>query len=129
MHFIYNLLTMKFMEYLSIVPAAALGYLTLKATTHPASKIRRRLPNIKTRRVQVFPVIRFYFFGRVIHLHHWVNFSLLLLLSVFVTGGILDYMVTKGLLLGGVIQGLTMPGEHRKIVYKDFSVERLTSVS
>src|SRR3989344_1789317 len=115
------------MDYLSIVPATALGYLTLKATTQPNSKIRRRMPNIKTNRFQVFPVIRFYFFGRVIHLHHWINFSLLLLLSIFVTGGILDYMVTKGLLLGGVIQGLTLPHEHRKIFYKDFSVKRLTS--
>lgn len=115
------------MEYLSIIPATALGFLTLKVTTHPQSRIRRKLPNIKTRRVQVFPVIRFYFFGRVIHLHHWINFSILLILSIFITGNILDYVVTKGLLLGGIIQGLTLPYEHRKIVYKDFSVERLTS--
>src|SRR3989344_6063572 len=108
------------MEYLSIIPATALGFLTLKATTHPQSRIRRKLPNIKTRRVQVFPVIRFYFFGRVIHLHHWINFSILLILSIFITGSILDYVVTKGLLLGGIIQGLSLPQEHRRIVYKDF---------
>ncbi|MBI2018754.1 hypothetical protein HYS96_03570 [Candidatus Daviesbacteria bacterium] len=117
------------MEYLSIIPATALGFLTLKATTHPQSRIRQKLPNIKTRRVQVFPVIRFYFFGRVIHLHHWINFSILLILSIFVTGNILDYVVTKGLLLGGIIQGLSLPGEHRKIVYKDFSIDRLTSTT
>lgn len=115
------------MEQLSLIPATALGYLTLKVTTHPTSSIRRKLPNIKTKRVQVFPVIRFYLFGRVIHFHHWVNFSILLILSIFVTGNILDYMVTKGLLLGGIIHGLTLPHEHRKIVYKDFSVDRLTA--
>lgn len=117
------------MEYLSIIPATALGFLTLKATTHPQSRIRKKLPNIKTRRVQVFPVIRFYFFGRVIHLHHWINFSILLVLSIFITGNILDYVVTKGLLLGGIIQGLTLPHEHRKIVYKDFSIDRLTAAT
>src|SRR3989338_4255692 len=101
------------MEYLSLIPSIALGYLTLKVTTHPTAGFRKKLPNIKSRRVQIFPVIRFYFFGRVIHLHHWINFSLLLILSIFITGGILDYMVTKGLLLGGVIQGLTLPQEHR----------------
>lgn len=115
------------MDQLSLIPAAALGYLTLKATTHPSSRIRRKMPNIKTKRVQLFPVIRFYMFGRVIHLHHWINFSILLILSLFITSGILDFMVTKGLLLGGVIQGLTLPREHRRVIYKDFSVERLTS--
>lgn len=115
------------MEHLSILPATALGYLTLKATTHPTSRFRRKLPNIKTRRIQFFPVIRFYLFGRVIHLHHWINFSILLILSIFITGNILDFMVTKGLLLGGIIHGLTLPREHRKVVYKDFSVERLTT--
>lgn len=117
------------MEYISIIPATALGYLTLKVTTHPNSHIRRRLPNIKTRRVQLFPVIRFYFFGRVVHLHHWINFSILLILSLFLSVGILDLVVTKGLLLGGVIHGLTLPKEHRKIVYRDFSLERLTSIN
>lgn len=115
------------MENLSLIPATALGYLTLKVTTHPASRIRKKLPNLKIKRVQLFPVIRFYLFGRVIHLHHWVNFSILLLLSLFITNEFLDFTVTKGLLLGGIIQGLTMPKEHRKIVYKDFSLERLTS--
>lgn len=117
------------MEYISILPAAALGYLTFKVTTHPTSRLRRKLPNIKTKRVQVFPVIRVNLFGRVIHFHHWINFSILLILSVFITGGVLDYIVTKGLLLGGIIHGLTLPKEHRKIIYKDFSLERLTSVN
>ena len=116
------------MEVLSILPATALGYLTFKITTHPTAKFRKRMPNIKTKRVQVFPVIRFYMFGRVIHFHHWFNFSILLALSIFVTGGVLDYMVTKGILLGGILHGLSLPTEHRRIVYRDFSVERLTSL-
>ena len=115
------------MEILSIVPATALGYLTLRVTTHPTAKFRKRLPNIKTKRMQFFPVIRFHFFGRVIHLHHWLNFSILLILSFFVNTGVLDFTVTKGILLGGVLHGLLLPKEHRKIVYKDFSLERLTS--
>lgn len=116
------------MEALSLLPATALGYLTFKVTTHPTAKIRRKMPNIKTRRFQVFPVIRFYLFGKVFHLHHWFNFSILLFLSIFVTGGVLDYMVTKGLLMGGILHGLSLPKEHRKLIYKDFSVERLTSL-
>lgn len=118
------------MDYLSLIPATTLGYLTFKATTYPTSKMRKRLPNIVIKkRVHLFPVFRIYAFGRVIHFHHWINFSILLILSIFITGNILDFMVTKGLLLGGIIQGLTLPREHRKIIYKDFSLDRLTSVT
>lgn len=117
------------MEYLSIVPATALGYLTFRATTHPNSRIRRKMPNVKVKRVQVFPVLRINVFGRWIHFHHWFNFSILLLLSFFMSLGILDLLVTKGILLGGIIQGLTLPKEHRKIIYKDFSLERLTAIN
>lgn len=116
------------MEYLSILPATVLGYLTFQVTTHPDSRFRRKLPNIKTKRIQIFPVIRINLFGRVIHFHHWVNFSILLILSFFISVGILDFVVTKGILLGGIIHGLTLPKEHRKIFYKDFSLERLTSI-
>lgn len=116
------------MEYLSLLPATALGYLTLRATSHPTSKIRRRMPNVKVKRVQLFPVLRVFMFGRVIHLHHWVSFSIILVISAFISFGIFDYLFTKGLLLGGIIQGLRLPKEHRQIIYKDFSLERLTSI-
>lgn len=121
---------MKFkrMEYLSLVPATALGYLTLRITTHPTARIRKKLPNIKIKRVQVLPVIRVKLFGRILHIHHWFSFTVILILSFFITNGILDSMVTKGILLGGIIHGLTLPKEHRKIIYKDFSLERLTSI-
>lgn len=117
------------MEYLSLLPATALGYLTLKATSHPNSRIRRKLPNLRVKRVQIFPVFRVYMFGRVIHLHHWISFSIILAASAFISFGIFDYVFTKGLLLGGIIQGLSLPKEHRRIIYKDFSLERLTSIN
>lgn len=117
------------MEYLSIIPATALGYLASRTVTHPTSRIRRKLPNIKTKRVQVFPVLRIKLLGRVIHFHHWIYFSVILAVSFFVSLGIVDYIVTKGILLGGIIHGLTLPKEHRKIIYRDFSLERLTSIN
>lgn len=103
------------MDYLSLVPATALGYLTFRATTHPNARIRKRLPNLKLKRVQVFPVISVRAFGSNIHFHHWVSFSLLLALSGLTQIGILDHFVTRGLLLGGVIQGLTLPKGHKRV--------------
>lgn len=117
------------MEVLSLLPTTVLGYLTFRATSHPASRIRRRLPNVKLKRVQVFPVIRAQVFGRTIHLHHWFGFSLLLAISAFSNVSVLDHVVTRGLLLGGIIQGLTLPKGHRSLIYRDFSFDRLTSIN
>lgn len=104
------------MEYLSLVPATALGYLTLRATTHPNARIRRKMPDLKIKRLQVFPVIKFNMFGRNIHLHHWMNFSILLAISGVTSVAILDHILTRGLLIGGIIQGLTLPKGHRRII-------------
>lgn len=116
------------MEYLSLIPATALGYLASRTLSHPTSRIRKKLPNIKTKRIQVFPVLRIKLFGRVIHLHHWIYFSIILLVSFFVSLGIVDYIVTKGILLGGIIHGLTVPQKSRKIIYKNFDLERVISI-
>lgn len=116
------------MDYLSLIPATALGYLASRTITHPTSRIRKKMPNIKTRRVQVFPVIRFKILGRVIHFHHWIYFSIILLVSFFVSLGIFDFIVTKGVLLGGIIHGLTIPKKHRKIIYKNHSLEKVIAI-
>lgn len=117
------------MEVLSLLPATALGYLTFRATSHPSSKLRRKLPNVKVKRVQIFPVIRLQAFNRVIHLHHWFAFFLILATSPFANLGIFEHIFAKGLLLGGIIQGLTLPKGHRSLIYRDPSYERLTSVN
>lgn len=116
------------MEYLSILPATALGYLGSRMFTHPTSRIRKKLPNIKTKRVQIFPVFRIKIFGRVIHLHHWIYFSAILIASTFASLGVLDYIVTKSVLFGAVVHGLTLPKEHRKIIYKNHSLEKIIAI-
>ena len=109
------------MEYLSILPPTALGYLTFRFATHPKSRIWNKLlrKSVKTKRIQIFPSIRFRVLGRTFHLHHWLSFSMLLDLSNFEQSGFLANTLTRGLLLGGVIQGLSLPSAHRKIIYKE----------
>lgn len=116
------------MEYLSLIPATALGYLGSRMFTHPSSRIRKRMPNITTKRVQVFPVLRFRLFGRVVHLHHWIYFSIILIVSFFVSLGVVDYIVTKGVLIGAIVHGLTLPKKHRKIIYKAQSIEKIIAI-
>lgn len=109
------------MDYLTIVPAAALGFMTVNAATNPNSKVWRKLVrrSLRTKRVQVFPSFRINVAGRTIHFHHWLNFSLLLAFSFYLGSGFLSDLFTRGLLLGGILQGLSLPREHRSIVYRN----------
>ena len=116
------------MEYLSILPATALGYLGSRMFTHPSSGFRKKMPNIKTKRVQFFPVLRFKISGRVIHFHHWIYFSAILLISFFVSLGVVDFIVTKGVLFGAIVHGLTLPKKHRKIIYKNHTLEKVIAI-
>lgn len=95
-----------------------LGFLVFNIITHPYSLIRNSLPEVKFKRVQIFPSVIVRVKGRTVHLHHWINFSILLLLTLtpLISGGFLDYAYTRGFLVGGVLQGLILP-DARKIIY------------
>jgi len=94
------------MELIYTILSAIFGYTTLRATSRPNSRIHRNLPNIKIKNVELLPSIRITIRGHVIHIHHWFHFTLLLCISIFVTGGILDSWLTRGFLMGGIAQGL-----------------------
>lgn len=86
--------------------------------SHPDSKLWNRFPKVQIKWVQFFPSIKIFVKGRVIHFHHWFHLSVLLCISIFVTGGILDSWITRGFLMGGILQGLTNPSPTaRKIFY------------
>ncbi len=100
-----------------LVPAVISGFTAFRYLTHPTSKFWYRIPNIKLHdRVHLSPSIRLFTRTRVIHIHHWFYCSVLLGVSVYASGGFIDAMFTKGLLIGGIIQGFTMP-EARNLIY------------
>src|SRR3979490_763297 len=97
------------MGFLTVLLATLAGFIILQLVTHSTkSKIRNKMPNIRTRRVQVFPIIRLQLLGRPFHFHPWLNFSILLALSAFITNSFLDSSITRGFLIGGVLQGLSL---------------------
>jgi hypothetical protein len=97
------------MQLIMTAISAIIGYLTLRFASHPNSKIYKKLPHLKIKSVDLFPNIKITVRGRIIHIHHWFSFTILLCISIFVTGGILDSWLTRGFLLGGVYQGLRFP--------------------
>lgn len=109
------------MDILSLAPPTALGFLAFRVATHPHSRIWNKMlhKSIKTKRLQIFPSLRFRFAGRTFHIHHWLSLSMLLAYATIDQSGILAHTFTKGVMLGGVLQGLSLPKEHRKIIYKE----------
>jgi len=114
-----------------LVPAVISGFTAFRYLTHPTSKVWYQIPEIKLhKRIQITPSIRLFAKGRVLHIHHWVYCGALLAVSFYATGGIIDANITKGLLIGGMLQGFSMP-EARNIIYlqkdswKNFSRDSL----
>lgn len=75
------------------------------------------MPNIKVHHFQIFPCLRIHLSNKIIHFHHWFNFSVLLIIAG-VTGSLIESTFMKGFLVGGILQGLTIPNG-RKLIYKE----------
>lgn len=106
------------MDLLTFLPATFLGYKFFKVVSDDRrSSVAKQIPQIKIWRFQFSPNLRVFVRGRVIHMHHWINLSILLTFTFFLNMGVMDYMFTKGLMVGGILQGLTFP-DFKNIVYR-----------
>lgn len=97
--------------------ALILGYLIFHIFTHPQSAVHKKLPKLEIKRLQLFPSITITISGRVVHFHHWLSFGIILVISVFVDSGLLSHIFVKGILSGGVVQGIFVP-RGLKLIYK-----------
>ena len=93
-----------------------LGYQVAKKSSYPNSKIYRKLPVIKIKFIQLLPNLKIYARGKIIHLHHWIYMSFLLIFSFYESGGFFASPILKGLLTGSIIQGFTFP-DWKKIIF------------
>jgi len=92
------------------------SYKLWNVLTHPDSKIWQKIPTLRAGRFQFLPSIRFFIRGKTLHFHHWLSLSALFCLSIFITSAILDSWVTRSFMVGGIVQGLSIPSA-RKIIY------------
>ncbi len=103
---------------IDITISTIVGYHLMKLISHPKSKIRKKLPLIKIKFIQLSPNLTFAVKGKVIWFHHWICFSVILIISIIVDKGFLSLPLIKGALLGGIIQGFTYPDWKRIIQNK-----------
>jgi hypothetical protein len=96
-----------------------LGYLLNRSISKSGGKINKRLPHIRIKFLQIGPVLKIHFKNRSLHIHHWITYSLILIVTFTTNTYILDTLFSKGLLVGGILQGLTFPDWKNIIVGKD----------
>lgn len=105
----------------AFLTASIIGYLIFYVLTHPKSSVHRKLPKLKIKGFQFFPSVTVTISGKVVHIHHWLGFSIILVISIFVDSGVLSYIFTKGILSGGILQGIFTPRSFKLVYKKDAS--------
>ncbi len=100
--------------------ASIIGFLIFYVLTHPRSFVHRKLPKLKIKGFQLSPSVTVTIKGKIYHIHHWLGFSIILVVSIFVNTGVLSLIFTKGVLSGGIVQGIFTPQSFR-IIYKEAS--------
>lgn len=101
---------------MSFLPGTVLGFAAFKYITDDRKhRLAKNLPKVKVWKLQVSPNIRIISRRYVIHFHHWIFLSLAMAMTFFTSFSVLDHLFTRGLMVGGIIQGLSFP-DWRKII-------------
>lgn len=74
--------------------------------SHPKSRISKKVPYARVKRVQFLPNLRIEVKNRVLHIHHWMLFAPIYLFAQAKGSGILQSDLLHGFLIGGILQGL-----------------------
>ncbi len=103
------------MNYIFFLLSIILGYIFNRSLSKRGGIINNRLPCIKIKFLQIGPNLKIHFKNKSLHIHHWITYSVVLIVTLTLNTGFLDTLFSKGLLIGGILQGLTFP-DWRKIL-------------
>ena len=105
------------MEVLYFALSAIAGYLLNRSFFKNGTKINNKLPFLKITFIQFSPHIKIHLRGGYIHIHHWITYTIILIITFTGNFGLLDSLISKGYLIGGILQGLTFP-DWKKVIIK-----------
>lgn len=92
---------------LKVFLGGGIGYSFFKAASSPSSSLHKKLPEERIKNLEVFPYLKISRKDKVLHIHHWLYLSLLYTLLFLKKRGLLRSRIINGLLLGGILQGLS----------------------
>lgn len=105
------------MSYIIFLLSSIFGLSLNHILTHPRSKINRKLPYIIFKRVQICPYLEIKLKTKFIRVHHWMAYSILLIITITYSGNILNNVIANGYFIGAIVQGLSFP-DWKQIIYK-----------
>lgn len=91
---------------IQMVTGVVVGYSFSKTMTHPAGKLRKKLPCIRVKWIQLLPHLIFEVKGKKVHIHHWVTLPTIWLPLILSSDLLRAQLFLHGIILGSVIQGL-----------------------
>jgi hypothetical protein len=95
-----------------------LGYVINRSLSKDGHRIKKRLPFIKIKFIQFCPNVKIHVGNKYIWVHHWITYSIVLIITLTLNVGVLDTLITKGVLVGGILQGLTFPDWKNVVINK-----------
>lgn len=104
------------MELVSYIPGTIASIVLFQLTSHPNSKVKSKLPDIKFYNLQFSPNFRIHVGKKTIHFHHWMNCAIFLAVSIPINSAFMDATFTKGFMIGGILHGLQF-SDALKIMY------------
>ncbi len=110
------------------------SFLLLHFTTHPSSKINKKLSNISPKkrtikRMEIFPRLNIEAKNRRIHIHHWMILTPLFIASQTIGKGFMQSDLLHGFMLGGIFQGLMYKDSLKFIHHNKDYKEKILSTS
>jgi hypothetical protein len=91
---------------LKICAGTLLGYTVSKTMTHQKGKLRKKVPTIKLKWVQVLPHLKINIKSKNIHIHHWLSLPTMYIPLIMSSDLIRAQVFLHAIVLGAVIQGL-----------------------
>jgi len=99
------------------VLAAILGFSLYMLFTHP-KYLKKRIPTVRVRGMQILPCLKINFKNLTIHCHHWISLSIILGFLSYITRGIDHLFYVKFFTFGAIIQGLSFKNRFQVFIKK-----------
>lgn len=98
-----------------ILLGGSIGFIIFMLATHPGSKVNKKLPEKHIKNLQVFPRLHLKARNRVIHVHHWMFLTPILILIQNIS----QSNILHGFVIGGILQGLMFKDRFRFVFRPD----------
>lgn len=89
-----------------------LGYFFFLYLSHP-EKQKKRVPKVGVWNIEFLPNFRVHIGSKTYHFHHWLVLALIILLPFILSDKFSYPMIFKGVIVGGILQGLRYPDRFR----------------